>query len=646
MKLKNSLQNLRFIAFYLPQFHPTPENDRWWGKGFTEWTNVTKAAPLFNGHYQPHLPTDTGFYDLRVKETRLDQIEMAKDCGIDGFCYHYYWFSGTKILNQPVDAMLADSDHDMPFCLCWANENWTRQWDAAEHEILIAQQYAPEDDLNFVKSLIPFFNDPRYIRHEGKPFLIVYRPQHLPDSKKSIEIWRNYCREVGVGDIHVCCALTHGNMDHHHYGFDSGVEFPPHNLAGIDSVVDKRSLEFYGEFTGTVVQFESVAHLFLNREYPGSDVFKAVFPSWDNTARRGLRAFVVLNGNPENYEYWLNETVKRVQEQNPGKERLLFINAWNEWAEGCHLEPDRVYGRKFLEATQRVKLQTSKITSFTDSPPATSQQSFVSSLLAQATGFTPEFVSLECFWNRHLPFLSWVVSVLKPKVMACINIDTGNAVANMARFSKKYASDAQVFGSIRADSSPIVDAISRSKDNRIQFFNSGELEFVQGLGDQSVDLLIFDDFKSFEALPHVFEVALSKVSARGVILMHDIFVKSSPMFEFWDQTKENYPSFTFSQSHGLGVLLIGNEVPVELHRLCDADVSNDAWKTADFLFGLLGDRVELQAAISVAERNNDGAALKLNEQLQELQQRLVAMTNSKSWRLTAPIRKLASSVRS
>ncbi|MBU6437840.1 MAG: glycoside hydrolase family 99-like domain-containing protein, partial [Betaproteobacteria bacterium] len=203
-------ENIRLVAFYLTQFHPTPENDRWWGKGFTEWTNVTKAAPLFKGHYQPHLPTDLGFYDLRLREVRHEQIALAKSHGIGGFCYHYYWFSGTRLLNQPLDDMLQDPQSDMPYCLCWANENWTRRWNAAEHEVLIAQKYAPDDDLNFIKSLEPHFRDSRYIRIDGAPFLIVYRPQHLPSARRSAEIWRQYCLDVGIGPIHICAALTHG----------------------------------------------------------------------------------------------------------------------------------------------------------------------------------------------------------------------------------------------------------------------------------------------------------------------------------------------------------------------------------------------------------------------------------------------------
>ncbi|QXH51545.1 glycoside hydrolase family 99-like domain-containing protein [Pseudomonas fakonensis] len=340
----------RLIAFYLTQFHPTPENDSWWGKGFTEWTNVTKAKSLFDGHYQPHLPTDLGFYDLRLRESRHEQIKLAKQYGVDGFCYHYYWFSGQRILRQPLDDMLADPESDMPFCLCWANENWTRRWDAAEHEVLIAQRYLPDDDLNFIKSLVPIFEDTRYIRVDGKPFLIVYRPQHLPDAGKTLLVWRDYCREIGIGEIHLCAALTHGNEDYKQYGFDSGVEFPPHNLKQANVNTE---LSFHETFTGNVMQYGTVAGGYLSRDYTGQRVFKTVFPSWDNTARTNSRALVMLNGTPENYECWLSSTIDLVKQSRD--DNLIFINAWNEWAEGCHLEPDRLHGHGFLQATLNAK---------------------------------------------------------------------------------------------------------------------------------------------------------------------------------------------------------------------------------------------------------------------------------------------------
>jgi 2-polyprenyl-3-methyl-5-hydroxy-6-metoxy-1,4-benzoquinol methylase/uncharacterized coiled-coil protein SlyX len=356
-------QNTRLLAFFLPQFHPTPENDLWWGKGFTEWTNVTKAGPLFQGHYQPHLPADLGFYDLRVRETRLEQIALAKQYGIDGFCYYYYWFSGTRILNRPLDDMLADPESDMPFCLCWANENWTRRWDGADHEILIAQKYLPTDDMEFIKSLIPFFEDPRYIRLNGAPFLIVYQPQHLPDPRKTLDTWRDYCAQNGIGQIHICAALTNDNQNYIKLGFDSGLLFPPHNrkCGSVNNEVD-----FYTPFHGCVVEYADLAQSYLDEVYPHPNVFRTVCPSWDQTARVGSRAFIVLNGTPSNYEYWLKESMRRTAEDAPGQQRFVFINAWNEWAEGCHLEPDRRYQRQFLEATLRVKTNQSEKTAFED----------------------------------------------------------------------------------------------------------------------------------------------------------------------------------------------------------------------------------------------------------------------------------------
>ncbi len=297
---KLGLDRVKLIAFYLTQYHPIPENDRWWGKGFTEWTNVTRAEALFQGHYQPHLPSDLGFYDLRLRQVRHEQIALARQYGIDGFCYHYYWFSGKRILNAPLDDMLADPHSEMPFCLCWANENWTRRWDAAEHEILIAQKYLPDDDLKFIKDLVPFFNDQRYIRVNGAPLLIVYRPQHLPDARKTVQVWREHCLKSGIGPIHVCAALTHGNEDYSRFGFDSGVEFPPHNLK--DASVNDR-LDFVAPFKGTVMEYRTVAQSYLDRKYDHGNVFRSVFPSWDNTARTGQRALVVLDGTPDNYEY-------------------------------------------------------------------------------------------------------------------------------------------------------------------------------------------------------------------------------------------------------------------------------------------------------------------------------------------------------
>ena len=262
-----------------------------------------------------------------------------------------------------LDDMLADHESDMPFCLCWANENWTRRWDAAEHEILLAQKYGPTDDIDFIKDLVPIFSDKRYIRIDGAPFFVVYRPQHLPDARKTLQIWREYCASMGIPKIHIACAFSHGNWDYRQYGFDAGVEFPPHNMVE-QNLAPK--MKFYEEFEGYVFDFKDVAELYLGREYSAEfSGYRCVFPSWDNSARRGRIASPGLNGTPENYEYWLAQSIRRTKEDFPYQERFVFINAWNEWAEGCHLEPCRRYGRQFLEATLTAKSGESKLTSFT-----------------------------------------------------------------------------------------------------------------------------------------------------------------------------------------------------------------------------------------------------------------------------------------
>jgi lipopolysaccharide biosynthesis protein len=347
--------DVRLIAFYLPQFHPFPENDEWWGKGFTEWTNVTKAKPMFVGHYQPHLPSDLGFYDLRVPEVRREQAAMAKAYGIDAFCYHFYWFSGKRLMERPLDDMLADPETDMPFCLCWANENWTRRWDAKDHELLIKQDYRPQDPQESLRAMLPYLRDPRYLTHQGRKVIVVYRPQQLPDSHAWVAAWRQEAQALGLGELHLVSALTHNNWSYKAVGFDAGVEFPPHNLTG-EINVHLQKVGFFDKFAGVLPDMKDVAEFYLNRDRSAEpNVHRSVYPSWDNTARRKHRALVTLNGTPENYEYWLHRAIQETRRETGGKDGLVFINAWNEWAEGCHLEPDQKYGRAFLDATLRAK---------------------------------------------------------------------------------------------------------------------------------------------------------------------------------------------------------------------------------------------------------------------------------------------------
>src|SRR3984893_17230292 len=353
---------LKYVAFYLPQFYPIPENDAWWGKNFTEWTNTSKARPLFPDHYQPHVPADLGYYDLRVRDVQRKQIAIAKQYGIDAFCFYYYWFNGRRLLDRPLDEFLLDDKADIEFCLCWTNENWTRKWDASdasENEILIAQDYSLTSDIKFIESLIPYFQDRRYLRVGGAPVLVVYGPQHMPNARQTASRWRDYCRALGIGEIHLVAALTYGNKDFEQFGYDAGVEFPPHNLE-VGNLADKILSEAPLRY---VVAYGDVASQFIECDYAKRRVYRTVFPSWDNSARVQERGVVVLDGTAKNYERWLYASSGKTVDELLSNDRLLFINAWNEWAEGCSLEPDQRYGRGFLEATLRVKSEKSFINS-------------------------------------------------------------------------------------------------------------------------------------------------------------------------------------------------------------------------------------------------------------------------------------------
>src|SRR5215475_7082935 len=344
--------DVRAVAFYLPQFHPINENDQWWGKGFTEWTNVTKARPNFEGHYQPHLPAELGFYDLRVPEVREQQAELAREYGIHGFCYYHYWFGGRRLLERPFNEVLSNGRPDFPFCLCWANENWTRRWDGAEKEILIGQRHSPEDDRDFIRSLFPAFEDRRYIRINGKPILLVYRVDLLPNTEQTATTWREEMKNAGLGGVYLCAAQTHSVLDPRPYGFDGAVEFPPHGMAATD--LNSQITGLNPNFAGLVRDYLVKANAMIHKPKPDYTVFKTVMPAWDNTARRQDACITYINSSPEAYEYWLGKAVEYAAANNRGDERLVFINAWNEWAEGAHLEPDRRYGRRYLEATRNV----------------------------------------------------------------------------------------------------------------------------------------------------------------------------------------------------------------------------------------------------------------------------------------------------
>ena len=347
----------RIVAFYLPQFHPIPENDTWWGKGFTEWTNVVRGRPLFEGHYQPHLPGDLGFYDLRVREAQRQQVDLARSYGIAGFCFYVYWFAGRRLLETPLDAFVEDETVDFPFCICWANESWTRTWDGLEREVLIAQRHSADDDLQFIESAMRYLRHPNYIRIDGCPLLIVYRPGLLPDPYRTAERWRRWCREHGLGEIHLAYTQSFERVDPEKIGFDSAIEFPP-NLSSAPSK-EHEVANLAGGFTGSIYDWSVFPETSRNYAQPDCRLFRTVNPGWDNTARRGSAATVFVNASPGGYRQWLANAIRDTRKRFPNPDhRLIFVNAWNEWAEGAHLEPDRKHGFAYLEATRSAIEQT------------------------------------------------------------------------------------------------------------------------------------------------------------------------------------------------------------------------------------------------------------------------------------------------
>jgi lipopolysaccharide biosynthesis protein len=356
----------RLIAFFLPQYHPIPENDAWWGKGFTEWTNVAKTRPQFPGHDQPHLPADLGFYDLRLPEARAAQAELAREYGIHGFCYYHYWFNGRRLLERPFNDILDSGEPDFPFCLCWANESWSRRWDGKERDMLMPQSYSAEDDLRHARWLARAFADPRYIRIEGRPLFLVYRAAQLPDALGTTRRWRDELDRLGVDDPFLARVESQPDevgKDPRELGFDVAIEFAPRwDRAGVrQNIYGRRNrirlamgLMSEGYWKHNVHSYKELARLAMElgrRDYP---YFRCVTPMWDNSARRASEATIFEGSTPELYEAWLRTVLERTIDEQPPSRRFVFVNAWNEWAEGNHLEPCQRWGRAYLEATRRV----------------------------------------------------------------------------------------------------------------------------------------------------------------------------------------------------------------------------------------------------------------------------------------------------
>lgn len=353
----------QLLAFYLPQYHPTPHNDEWWGKGFTEWTNVAKAKKLYKGHYQPHIPADLGFYDLRVPEVRERQAEMARYANVSAFCYYHYWFeNGVEELDMPFKEVVASQKPDFPFCLCWANESWySKMWNregaVVGKKLLAEQKYlGDEDNREHFESLLNAFQDRRYYRYDNKLVFVIYKPLLFKDVERFIEQWRQMARENGLNDFYFIG-----------YSYDVEEEYCKIKQLGFDAVIScgiinhmrKRDLvtnlakkikTLYRKCFNLpdVYQYKSVYPYFVNDEYDTKeDVIPSLIPNWDHTPRSGSNGYLFANSTPEYFSQHVKD-VKAIldKKQNP----LCILKSWNEWGEGNYVEPDLKYGWGFLDA--------------------------------------------------------------------------------------------------------------------------------------------------------------------------------------------------------------------------------------------------------------------------------------------------------
>lgn len=348
-------KDIKVLSYYLPQFHPTPLNDEWHGEGFTEWTKVGAAQPLFKGHYQQHIPhDDIGYYMLDSADSLRKQAELMKKAGVHGQVFYHYWFSGQMILENPAKMLLANPDVEMPYCFCWANENWTRRWDGNEREILLGQTYSAQDARDFIDYLIPFFKDARYIRIDDRPVLMVYRPSSIPDCKLYLDMWAEECGKHGLPAPYVVAVLTRGATDPKDFGMDAGTERVLHDWTGGAVENIKGSLTPYRPINGSVLPYNDVADFYTDQTHvPDFTYFRCLVPQWDNTARYGSEALVVHDSTPRKFQAWLENLVDYSQRTLPQDRRFIIVNAWNEWAEGAHMEPDSRYGYSYLNSVGR-----------------------------------------------------------------------------------------------------------------------------------------------------------------------------------------------------------------------------------------------------------------------------------------------------
>lgn len=342
---------MKTIAFYLPQFHTIPENDEWWGEGFTEWVNVRRARPQFEGHDHPRIPEQLGEYDLNDPETARRQTALARENGVDAFCMYFYWFDGQRLLERPVDMWREEPDL-LPYCLSWANESWTRRWDGKDSEVLAPQNYRPNFARGLFADLLPHLEAPHYLRHDGVPVLLVHRTDLVPDARAFARELKSLAVEAGLGGLYLVASETKHGLNSEDFGFDAVAEFPPVGSNTLGSAQLRPVRGLVKDFRGRLLSYDKLAATYEKRKAPSFVRHRGVMPGWDNTARRGSNATVYVGSSPRRYAEWL-EQARSAEAAERGVDGLVFINAWNEWAEGAYLEPDATHGDAYLKATRR-----------------------------------------------------------------------------------------------------------------------------------------------------------------------------------------------------------------------------------------------------------------------------------------------------